>query len=73
MEHYMHYPPFGNPTHPTLREANDRSIAMATNWQKLSRGNDEFGNVMYVINPTPPGSATIGKPLWEKSQNPQYK
>ena len=24
-------------------------------------------------NPTPPGSATIGKPVWEKSQHPQYK
>lgn len=32
MEHYMHHPPFGDPTHPTLREANDRVMYLATNW-----------------------------------------
>ena len=50
MEEYMGYPPFRHPTHPTLREANDRVFYLATNWQKLHAGNFEYGRVTYVVN-----------------------
>ena len=50
MEQYMHYPAFNNAQHPTMREANDRVIYLATNWEKKCAGNDQFGEMTYVIN-----------------------
>lgn len=32
MVNVMHYPPFSDPTHPSLREANDRVMYLSNNW-----------------------------------------
>ena len=50
MTHYMGYPPFKNPNHPTLREANDRVFYMASNWDKTDAGNFAYGKATYVAN-----------------------
>ena len=51
MVEYMNYPPFTNTTKPTLREANDRVVYLASNWRKTNAGNFEYGKATYVINP----------------------
>ena len=50
MENYMGFPPFARPTHPTLREVNDRVFYLASNWQKVDAGNFQYGSVTYVVN-----------------------
>ena len=44
-EKYMHYRPFENKERPTLREANDRVMYLATNLQKTDCGNFIYGKI----------------------------
>ena len=44
----MHFKPFANPQQPTLREANDRVMYLATNWQKTDCGNFIYGEITCV-------------------------
>lgn len=48
---FMHYPQFKQYDRPTMREANDRVMYLANNWQKLHTGNEIYGRITYVINP----------------------
>jgi hypothetical protein len=43
MTQYMNFPLFKNVEHPTMREANDRVVYHATNWQKANCGNLCYG------------------------------
>lgn len=51
MAKYMNFPPFKDPTRPTLREANDRILYLANNWQKKHTCFKAFAKLTYVINP----------------------
>jgi hypothetical protein len=51
MVNSLNYKPFKNANFPTLREANDRLLYLANNWDKKHCGNFQYGTVTYVINP----------------------
>jgi hypothetical protein len=51
MQRLFGYPPYRNTSDPTLREANDRMVFLANNWQKESIGNTQYGGITYCINP----------------------
>lgn len=47
----MNFPQFQYEDRPTMREANDRIMYFATNWQKTHTGNPVYGKAVYVMNP----------------------
>jgi hypothetical protein len=51
MEIELNYPAFKNPNFPTLREANDRMIYAANNWEKKDCGNFQYGALTLALNP----------------------
>jgi hypothetical protein len=50
MSTYLGFPDYSD-GHITMREANDKMLYLANNWEKKHAGNFQYGTVTYVINP----------------------
>ena len=50
MSKYLGFPWYA-PGHITLRQANEKMLYLANNWDKKDSGNFQYGEVTYVVNP----------------------